>query len=86
MTPAQLRKLDRELRTYFDSMVDGMGRAERRRAMELYLTGLLLDGERKSVEPMATRLVEKASERVSKNSRDMTRHDTRREREGRKGG
>ena len=54
MTPAQLRKLDRELRAYFDSMVDGMGRAERRRAMELYLAGLLLDGERKSVEPMAT--------------------------------
>jgi SRSO17 transposase len=69
MTPAQLRKLDRELRTYFDSMVDGMGRAERRRAMELYLTGLLLDGERKSVEPMATRLVEKASEREAMRQR-----------------
>jgi SRSO17 transposase len=58
MTPAQLRKLDRELRAYFDSMVDGMGRAEQRRVMELYLTGLLLDGERKSVEPMAARLEE----------------------------
>ena len=63
MTPAQLRKLDRELGAYFDSMVDGMGRTERRRAMELYFTGLLLDGERKSVEPMAARLVEESSER-----------------------
>jgi SRSO17 transposase len=69
MTPAQLRKLDRELRAYFDSMVDGMGRTERRRAMELYLTGLLLDGERKSVEPMAARLVEKASEREAMRQR-----------------
>ncbi|MBZ4400273.1 transposase [Myxococcus sp. XM-1-1-1] len=39
-----------------------MGRLERRRAMEAYLTGLLLDGERKSVEPMASRLVEDTRE------------------------
>jgi len=60
MTPAQMRALDRELSLYFESMVTGMGRAERRRAMELYLTGLLLDGERKSIEPMAGRLVDDA--------------------------
>jgi SRSO17 transposase len=60
MTPAQMRALDRELSSYFESMVTGMGRAERRRAMELYLTGLLLDGERKSIEPMAGRLVDDA--------------------------
>ena len=35
-----------------------MRSSERRRALELYLTGLLLDGERKSVEPMAARQVE----------------------------
>ncbi|MFP2913007.1 IS701 family transposase [Pyxidicoccus sp. 3LFB2] len=58
-----MRKLDRELREYFESMVEGMGRLERRRALELYLTGLLLDGERKSVEPMAGRLVEEARQR-----------------------
>ncbi|MFC1612161.1 transposase, partial [Myxococcota bacterium] len=34
-----------------------MGRPERRRAMALYLTGLLMDGERKSVVAMASRLV-----------------------------
>jgi len=33
-----------------------MGRPERRLAMGQYLTGLLLDGERKSIEPMAARL------------------------------
>jgi SRSO17 transposase len=57
-----MRKLDAELREYFESMVEGMGRLERRRAMELYLTGLLLEGERKSVEPMARRLAQKAQE------------------------
>ena len=35
-----------------------MGRVERRAAMRNYVTGLLLDGERKSVEPMAARLVD----------------------------
>jgi SRSO17 transposase len=62
MTPAQMKRLDRELSEYLASMVEGMGRSERRRALELYLTGLLLEGERKSVEPMAARLVEDASE------------------------
>jgi SRSO17 transposase len=69
MTPAQMRKLDAELREYFESMVEGMGRTERRRALELYLTGLLLDGERKSVEPMAGRLVEEAGQREAMRQR-----------------
>lgn len=64
-----MRKLDAELREYIDSMVAGMGRQERRRAMELYLTGLLLDGERKSVEPMAGRLVDKEHEREAMRQR-----------------
>src|SRR4051812_18928298 len=58
MRAAELRKLDRELRVYIETFVDGMGRPERRRAMGWYITGLLLDGERKSVEPMAGRLVD----------------------------
>ena len=37
-------------------MMSGMGRPERRRAMEPYVTGLLLDGDRKSTQPMAMRL------------------------------
>jgi hypothetical protein len=62
MTPAQMRKLDRELREHFDSMMEGMGRLERRRALELCLTGLLLDGGRKSVEPMPARMMEQAQQ------------------------
>jgi SRSO17 transposase len=43
-------------------MVEGMGRTERREALGAYVTGLLLDGERKSIEQMAARLVDDASE------------------------
>jgi SRSO17 transposase len=62
MTPQQLRKLDRELGEFIDWLTNGMGRPERREALGLYLTGLLLDGERKSIEPLAARLVDEASE------------------------
>lgn len=62
MTPAQLKKLERELDEYIDWLTEGMGRAERREALGLYLTGLLLDGERKSVEPLASRLVDDVAE------------------------
>lgn len=61
MTPTQLKKLDRELGTFLDEMITGMGRPERRSAMAHYITGLLLDGERKSVQPMAARLVREAT-------------------------
>ena len=62
MHRTDLERLDRELRSFVESMFDGMGRLERRRAMAWYVTGLLLDGERKSIEPMAARLVESPSE------------------------
>ena len=62
MTPQQIRKLERELNEYVEWLTDGMGRPERRAAMGLYLTGLLLDGERKSIEPMAARLVDRTVE------------------------
>src|SRR5215470_20049129 len=62
MTPAQLKKLERELDAYLDWLTDGMGRAERREALGLYLTGLLLDGDRKSIEPLASRLVDDQGE------------------------
>jgi SRSO17 transposase len=57
-----LKKLDRELTEYIESLTEGMGRPERRSAMGLYMTGLLLDGERKSIEPIAARLVDSAGE------------------------
>ncbi len=62
MNRREIERLDRELGGFIDSMVDGMGRPERRRAMASYITGLLLDGERKSVQPMAARLVDDESE------------------------
>lgn len=57
MTPRQLRRLDRELTTFVETLTVGFGRLERRTAMGQYITGLLLDGERKSIEPIAARLV-----------------------------
>ena len=62
MNSAQIRRVERELGEFVDSMVADMGRPERRRAMGLYVTGLLLDGDRKSIEPMAGRLVDDARE------------------------
>jgi SRSO17 transposase len=63
MTPHQLKRLDRELEAYVEYLTAEMGRPERRHAMGDYLRGLLLDGERKSVVPMATRLAEDDSDR-----------------------
>jgi SRSO17 transposase len=62
MNRREIERLDRALGGFIDSMVDGMGRPERRRAMGAYITGLLLDGERKSVQAMAGRLVGSADE------------------------
>ena len=58
MTPREIAKLDHELKEYLEGFVAGLGRPERRDALRLYMTGLLLDGERKSIAPMAGRLVD----------------------------
>jgi SRSO17 transposase len=60
--PREIAKLDRELGEYLNHFVDGLGRPERREALRLYMTGLLLDGDRKSIAPMAGRLVDAADE------------------------
>jgi SRSO17 transposase len=60
--PREIAKLDRELGEYLNHFLDGLGRPERRDALRLYMTGLLLDGDRKSIAPMAGRLVDAASE------------------------
>jgi SRSO17 transposase len=62
MNRRQLDSLGRELASFLDSMVEGMGRPERRAAMSNYVLGLLLDGERKSIQPMAARLVDDPAE------------------------
>lgn len=62
MNKKSLEKLERELDAYVEELTTGMGRAERRAAMGHYVTGLLLDGERKSIEPIAARLVDRPDE------------------------
>jgi SRSO17 transposase len=69
MTPRQLQKLDQALRAFVGGLVAGMGRSERRDAMRQYVQGLLLDGERKSMEPMAARLIDDPSELVAMRQR-----------------
>jgi len=44
------------LRRFLQELVVRMGRCERQRWAAMYVRGLLLDGERKSIEPMAARL------------------------------
>src|SRR5882762_6438661 len=62
MTPRQLQKLDKELSAFLNEMLEGQSRPERRSALGHYITGLLLDGERKSIQPMAARLTSDPSE------------------------
>jgi SRSO17 transposase len=60
--PQQLKKLERELAEFVDKLTADLGRPERREALRLYMTGLLLDGERKSIQPLAARLVDSDAE------------------------
>ena len=56
MTPQELKALDRRLTSFLEDLLAPMGRSERRHWARIYVEGLLLDGERKSIEPMASRL------------------------------
>ena len=56
MSPAQLQKLRVELSAFVAAVAGDFGRRGRARWGEAYLRGLLLDGDRKSIEPMADRL------------------------------
>ena len=56
MQARELERLDKRLEGFLTKLTAGMGRSERRRWAGVYVRGLLLDGERKSVEPMASRL------------------------------
>src|SRR5688572_1162734 len=58
MTPAQLARLADRLQDYVADCFAGLGRVERQAALSGYVRGLLLDGERKSMEPIATRIVD----------------------------
>ena len=56
MTHAELLRVAGRLEEFLERCFEGMGRLERRRALKEYIRGLMLDGERKSMEPMASRL------------------------------
>lgn len=62
MRKQQLRKLDAALTHFVDELFAGLGRVERRASMRCYVEGLLLDGESKSMEPIARRLVAEEAE------------------------
>src|SRR5712672_2628558 len=49
-------RVESQFEEYCDAIVDALSHADRHGPAKLYLKGLLLPGERKSVEPMAARL------------------------------
>ena len=56
LKPTQLQKVRGRLEAFAAEMFDSMARKDQRRWGECYLRGLMLDGKRKSIEPMAARL------------------------------
>src|SRR6266542_4502738 len=56
MTPTQLRRIRTRLVTFAEDLFASIPRKDQRRWGQTYLRGLLLDGKRKSIEPMAARL------------------------------
>jgi SRSO17 transposase len=54
--PKSSRSAEQRFQHYLDQLADVLGHADWREPLRLYTTGLLLPGERKSVEPMAARL------------------------------
>ena len=56
MKARMLKRLRKELSGFLDEFTRSMGRLDRRGWALMYVRGLLLDGARKSVEPMAARL------------------------------
>ena len=56
MTPTQLRRIRTRLTTFAEDLFQSFPRKDQRRWGQSYLRGLLLDGRRKSIQPMAARL------------------------------
>ena len=56
MKPREIERFRLKLEAFLADVVLPMGRTERREHAEEYVRGLLMDGERKSIEPMADRL------------------------------
>jgi SRSO17 transposase len=56
MTPQQIAEVRPRLLAFAAQMLGGLARSDQRAAGELYVRGLLTDGRRKSMQPMAARL------------------------------
>jgi len=56
MTDAQVEKCRKRLAQFLADLLEPLGRSERKHWSEVYVRGLLLDGERKSIEPLASRV------------------------------
>ena len=56
MTPQEIAEVRPELVAFAGEMLGGLPRKDQRAAGELYVRGLLTDGQRKSMQPMAARL------------------------------
>jgi len=56
MKPREIERFRLKLEAFLADVALPMGRTERRQHAEEYVRGLLMDGERKSIEPMADRL------------------------------
>jgi SRSO17 transposase len=56
MKTQDVKQFKEKLEAFLTDIVVHMGRKERRRYAEMYLRGLMMNGERKSIEPMALRL------------------------------
>jgi SRSO17 transposase len=56
MTPREMRALDHRLTAFLEDLLVPLGRKERCHWARVYVQGLLLDGERKSIEPLASRI------------------------------
>jgi SRSO17 transposase len=52
----EIRAVQKQLLSFVDSFRDLLGRSERRHWCGMYLSGLLMDGERKSIQPVSARL------------------------------
>jgi SRSO17 transposase len=54
--PAELAWVRRRLVGFAEAVFEPLARADQRRWGEVYLRGLMVDGKRKSIQPMAERL------------------------------
>ena len=56
MTAKEVADLDEKLDQFLDDVTASLGRSERHRWAKVYLQGLLMEGGRKSIEPLAGRV------------------------------